>query len=272
MEEKVLIDDLETSEEDIFIDVTYKGLPFSGIAYDDTEDVHCEWSYLNGFGHGRGFSVYKKTGHLQEEFFLDKGQTIEETIWYENGIKREYYRKNPFSVQRWNADGVLLREANEEQDKKWYPSSKLKSVFIKKKEYTRYDESGEWLVKIKSEYEYVVLSEKEMSFNHVYIENHYMDLLQDHDFYKYFIIWLHRLERNKLAEAICNLIKSDILWHKYDGINLAKKYKIHEAIPYIKLELNNNEIPPSPDPNMGYGDTISGRARITLKEIENLSF
>jgi hypothetical protein len=51
MEEKILIDDLESSDENMFVDVIYKGLPFSGVAYEDSE-----YSYLNGFGHGRSFS------------------------------------------------------------------------------------------------------------------------------------------------------------------------------------------------------------------------
>ena len=34
MAEKVLIDDLETSDEDIFLGVTYRGKPFTGTAVD----------------------------------------------------------------------------------------------------------------------------------------------------------------------------------------------------------------------------------------------
>ncbi|GHU33080.1 hypothetical protein FACS1894172_10900 [Spirochaetia bacterium] len=276
MDKNILIDDLETSEESMFINVTYKGIPFTGIAYEDSEYRHSEYSYLNGFGQGRCFSVYPN-GQLEVEFILEKGETVEETNWYKSGIKKYYYREEPNIIQRWNEESILLVEADNALKKCWYPNGRLKSVFEKKKEFTYYGEDGEFAVKIKASTsngaDYVVLDKNIMTFNGSYINTHYMDLLQDRDFYKYFIIWLDDLEKPKQEEVICNMIKSDILWHKYDGINLASQRKIHKAIPYIKLEIGNNEKPPdirSVDgtSGLGFAHTIAQRSEIALKELK----
>ena len=112
MEEKVLIDDLESSEDNMFVDVRYNGELFSGIAYDFRENFHSEYNYKNGLGHGRCFSVYN-SGQLYEEFFLENGEKLEETCWYETGVKEEYYKKNPYLKQYWNEESILLLEEND---------------------------------------------------------------------------------------------------------------------------------------------------------------
>ena len=263
---------MESSEEDMFIEVKYKGLPFSGTAYEHTERFHSEYSYLNGFGHGRCFSVYTN-GQLYEEFFLDNGIKIEEKTWYENGIMQEYFRRAPLLWQFWNNEGILMLEETNEIKKEWYSNAKLKGLFTKKNEYVFYGGDGEWAVKINTDDNYIVMDKNKMTFNTRYLEDNYMELLEDHDFYKYFIIWLMDLEHAKKEEVICNMIKSNNLSVKYDGINLSAKYKIHNAIPYIKLEIDNDEIPPPIYDLRGvssliYAHTISQRASIALKELE----
>jgi len=272
MGKKILIEDLDSSEENIFIDVTYKGVAFTGIAYEDSEYRHSEYSYVNGFGHGRCFSIYPN-GQLEEEFILEKGETIEETNWYNSGVKKYYFRKEPKVMQWWSEEGVLLKEENDDLVKHWYHNGKLKIVFEKGVEYIYYGYDGIFAVKFKTNKSYVVLNKKEMTFNVPYIDIHYMDLLQDHDFYKYFIIWLSDLEKRKQEEIICNMITSDILWHKYDGINLAVQYEICNAIPYIELEASNNKKPPDIRdirglPMTGFGNTIAERAEIALKNLK----
>ena len=273
MEKNILIEDLDASEENMFVDVKYKGVAFTGIGYEDSEYRHSEYSYVNGFGHGRSFSVYPN-GQLEEEFFLENGVTIQETDWYKSGVKKKYFRREPFLIQRWNEEGVLLKEENAALTKEWFPSAKLKSEFVKKNEFTYYGEDGEWAVKIKTQEDYVVHDKNEMTFNESYISGRYMNLLQDHDFYKYFIIWLDNLEAAKREEVICNMIRSDILWHKYDGINLASKYKVYQAVPCIKNEVGNHKTPPTMHDldgygSIGFGHTIAQRAEIALKSLKN---
>jgi hypothetical protein len=272
MVKKILIDDLDTSDENIFFDVKYKGIAFTGIAYDFRENFHSEYSYKNGLGQGRCFSVYSN-GRLSEEFFLENGEELEGTSWYETGVKKEYYKKTPYLKQYWNKENVLILEENDECIKHWYHNGSLKSMLEKKKEYIYYGCDGEFAVKINTKEDYFVMDKNKMTFNMSYINKHYMDLLQDHDFYGYFVIWLSDLRKNKQGEIICNMIKSDILWQKYDGIDLAVKYKIYDAIPYIKLETDNDEKPPDIRdvrslPAISFGLTIAQRAKIALNDLE----
>ena len=274
MEGKVLIDNLETSVDSMYVDVKHNGQPFTGIAYEYCDRFNSEYSYVNGLGHGRGFSV-STNGQLLEEFYLDKGEMIELSRWNEAGVMREYFRWNPLLRQLWDEAGLLLMEEDEATKKEWYKSSKLKSLLIKKKEFVYNSENGEWVVKIKTQHDYVVLAKGEMLFNEPYISDNYMALLQDHDFYKYFILWLSDIENSAKAKVICSMINSTTLWHKYDGINLACQYKIKEAVPIIKLESNNNERPPTIRdidgiPVIGFMCTIAERAKIALLELRSL--
>ena len=271
MGDKVFIDDLKISNESMFGGVTYNGVPFTGTAYEHSDRFHSEYSYKNGFGHGRCFSVFEN-GQLHEEFYLDNGETTESTSWNENGIKRDYFRKSPLLHQFWNESGVLLIEENETTKKEWYNTSKQKSSLVKKSEFIYFSESGQWVVKIKTHHDYVVLEKKQMLFNEPYINDHYMDLLQDYDFYKYFILWLIDLDGKTKAKVICSMINSNTLWHKYNGINLARQYKVKEAVPLIKLEYDNNKYPPKirdirGTSTVGFADTIAERAQIALREI-----
>jgi hypothetical protein len=149
----------------------------------------------------------------------------------------------------------------------------LKGLFTKKEEYVFYGGDGEWAVKINTDDNYIVMDKNKMTFNARYLEDNYMELLEDRDFYQYFIIWLMDLEHIKKEEVICNMIKSNNLRVKYDGINLSAKYKIHNAIPSIRLEIDNDEIPPRIYDLRGgargiCAHTISQRAKIALAELE----
>lgn len=72
MTEKVLIDDLESSDIDFFLDVTYYGVPFTGLALDKS-DGYTQYHYLNGKGHGRCFSRCSN-GQPEDEFFSTSGR------------------------------------------------------------------------------------------------------------------------------------------------------------------------------------------------------
>ena len=223
--------------------------------------------------------LYIQTDNYKKIFFLENGEKIEEISWYQSGIKREYFKKSPFLHQFWNEKGVLMLEENNNMCKEWYPNGSLKTELFKKKEQVYYRKDGEWVLKIKTKEDFVVLEKNNITFNNLYMEKHYMDLLQDYDFYKYLIIWLDDLDIVEREEVICNMIKSNVLWIKYDGINLASvRYKIDKAIPYIKLEINNHQKPPSVSSGINdvifgfnslhFAHTIAERARLALHELE----
>ena len=253
--------------------VTYNGAAFTGIETNGTEHWYSETKYLNGYAHGRSFTVFTN-GQLCEESFMEHGITLEKTRWYESGAKREYYKKDPMINQYWSEYGVLLEEEDGKTHKIYYPNGKLKSLFIKKDEKTYYDESGEWVVKIKTEYhDYVVTDRKNMTFNDDFISKNYMELLRDYDFFRYFIIWLKDKSDDERGDIIIDMIKSDIPWHKSEGINLAETHNVRKAIPYICFEVKNNVTPPGHQnhrdilPRSSYSWTIGKTAKTVLNRM-----
>ena len=273
LEDKILIEHLETSDESIFIDVTYNGLPFTGTAYESHARFRGEYNYVNGFGQGRCFTLFA-TGQLCDEFYLEKGVVIESSKWYEMGTMREYFRMNPYLHQYWDESGVLCKEEDETAIKRWYNTSKLKSLLIKKDELTYFSESGEWVVKIKTKDDYVVLDKKAMLFNEPYLSHYYMDLLQDNDFYKYFIQWFLDLKKATKSKIVCDMIKSNICWHKHYGMVLARQYCIKEAVPFIEIERNNHIHPPDMHSLDGtssqkFCNTIAESAKLTLSSLSS---
>ena len=92
---------------------------------------------------------------------------------------------------------------------------------VRKSEKIYYAESGEWVVRLKTEDDYAVTDRKLMTFNEDFIYKNYMKLMREHEFYTYFLIWLEEKSGDECDEFIIDLIKSDIPWHKYNGINLA---------------------------------------------------
>jgi len=276
-----LIDDLETSDYDMFIDVIYDGIPFTGIAYEDNQKIHSEYSYLNGYGHGRSFSIYP-SGQLNEEFYMEKGVELERTLWYENGLKKEYYRKKPFLYQEWNSNGILHKESTDQRTRCWYDSGQPKSILIKKSLYTFFFPTGQWVVKIPTEYEYVVMDTNLFEYNEPYMEEHYKELWEDKDAYYYFSIWLIRrikadnqnnLPTNSKAEEILfNMIKGQNRTRKCEGMNLAGNLKVYKALPYIQAELDNNKIPPTTsDPKIRkkfkYNHEVVQQAKISIEKL-----
>ena len=97
MDEMVNIDDLEiteewTSEGDEIDYAVYNGVAFTGTAYKKTERLYSESQYLDGYEHGRYFSIYPN-GQLSSEGYMEHGDMLTGTSWYPSGKIKSYYRK-----------------------------------------------------------------------------------------------------------------------------------------------------------------------------------
>ena len=278
----VMIDDLELSEESEYKGVMYCDKPFTGTAYDDWQDIHTEWTFISGQGEGRWFSVFDN-GQLQEEIILDKGNVLRSKNWTKKGELLAEYQSNPFYRVEYFPSG---RKKYYEDDRgyiKYFESGKIKKRFIYLEKYaTIYDENEIWLVKHKSNGEkYLVFTRENMTFHDEYISVHYLELLKKNltpvlyytgyeDFYPYFLQWLPVNDGTPVdkqtTDIICNMITCNELAIKYDGMNLARQYKVQKAIPFIEKEKDNHESPPGYG-NKSYGFTIGQIARIALSEL-----
>ena len=292
MAEKVLIDDLETSDEDIFIGVTYRGKPFTGTAVDES-DGYAEYRYLDGCGHGRCFSRYLD-GQMEDEFFLDHGKMISETCWYGDGSVKSRFTSDPLLHQDFLPDGTLIREETAGYLKTWYDSGALKQDFsYSDLKMTCYAPDGTWIARQNGQQSnrgkaIFVMERSSFQFNDPFLRAHYLELLEDPDFYPFFLRWLPEPPRHPPArrdwlpklpkkyeapswvrEVVCAMISSENLSIKNDGISLAEAYAVQEARPLLRQCLGCRQIPLPAYYRGGSGCslTIAQRASAALKNI-----
>ena len=88
----------------------------------------------------------------------------------------------------------------------------------------------------------------------------------DEDNYPYFIIWLKKISEIR-SEIICSLIENEDLRFKYDGMQLAREYRIKDAIPLIKKQLSIKKCPPATQ-KKSYGWSVGYFAEQVLRDLK----
>lgn len=266
--ETILIDDLDLSEYSIYKEAMYQGKPFTGTAIEDENDVYSEWSFVNGNGHGRWYSVLSN-GQLIDETFLNNGEVISERIWNRSGRLIHIMDSEPFLVQDFDDDGNLLKEETKEHLWIFYDNGIKQADY----DYTsssviEYDYSGVWIVKGKLTNGYFVLSRNKMTFNDDYWTQNYISILLNGSFqetYPFFLIWLKEKTLMQ-SEIVCAMIKNEDLRLKYNAIGLAGRYGIKEAVPLIEKQVSIKQVPP-PTENTSYGMSVGEIAKKVLREL-----
>ena len=242
MSEKIVqIDDLEGSDYDLYYENKYEGEYFTGTAISDEDGVHTEWTFVNGNGHGRWFSVFPN-GQLFEETILDDGEVISDREWNREGQLLYRFDSEPLLEQKFDANGQLLEERTEEHYWKFYDNgTKHEDYDYVSSQATIFDDSGVWSVKgtlEKIHDRYWDNTLHAMTFNDDHWSSNYLSILKANyeDMYPYFLEWLKNRSEIR-SEIICSLIENEDLRFKYDGLYLARGYRILEAIPLIEKQL-----------------------------------
>ena len=268
MSEKIVqIDDLEGSDYDLYYENKYEGEYFTGTAISD-DGVHTEWTFVNGNGHGRWFSVFPN-GQLFEETILDDGEVISDREWNSEGQLLYRFDIEPLLEQKFDANGQLLEERTEEHYWKFYDNGiKHEDYDYVSSQATIFDDSGVWIVKGKLEKihdRYWDNTLRAMTFNDDHWSSNYLLILKvDYkDMLPYFHEWLKNRSEIR-SEIICLLIENEDLRFKYDGLYLAREYRILDAIPLIEKQLINLEH--SRDPMSG-----AHLSRTVLDDFKRLS-
>lgn len=260
----------------------YKGEPFTGIAVDDFIDCRTEIPFLDGKPHGRIFEV-STNGVLLAEENIEHGIILNAEYRYSNGNLREIYCKEPFLEKCWYVNGQLRSEWNDDYRIIYYEDGTLKREHLKSTGVcVCYSHSGEWFAKITSDNLNSPKPDAETTeFNESYVKNNFVALLEnDLQNFCYFNIWSQKMltdaeekgsDRKEITEIVGSLICSNDLRIKYEGLNLAEKYKLSELVPLIKKQLKVKDTPPtwSTENSLhSYGLTISKRAANVLKNIK----
>lgn len=292
---KLSIHEVDTNEENPYLDAVYQGKPFTGVIWDEWNGEYTETPYVEGLAHGRAFCRFDN-GALAWEELLDHGQVMESTAWWPKGQVIRH-RQTAASDQYFYQDGTLCREQTAEHLRLFYPAGRLKEETLYGEEAVSlvfYGQDGAWAVRGRFPYTFqrsYTLERSGLVFNEPYLLTHAAQLLEEShmDFQKYLTLWLPRWDRKKsrrlfgpwekeappqVRQVICGLIRSQDLAVKYAGINLAGTYHVTEAIPLLEKALSIRKTPPSHRSiesggltGVSYGHTIAQRAQIALAQL-----
>ena len=185
----------------------------------------------------------------------------------------------------WYMNGQLLSERTDEYTVTYYDDGAINSEQRKSDGVCIiYSRSGEWIAK-------TALDDKGLcvpgidttEFNERYMAKNYVTMLEDDiENLRYFNIWLMKKSagseitvfvQHKLSKIVGNLIRSNDLRVKYEGLNYADKYKLANLAALIRKQLKITNTPSQWNTKdgygvHGYGFTISQRAERVLDSIK----
>lgn len=281
-------EEIETCEEDCFFEATYKGKPFTGIAWSDEDGEYAEISYADGTAQGRCFTLFA-SGALSSEEWVEQGRIVKSNAWWLPGNVL-WRRHGPGLTQYYYRDGTLGIERTAEHERQFYESGVLRQEQVFQQDgilYRYYGKDGKKAAEWRRIQEGLRWKGVDFIFQDAYIRAHYLELLEDRDFERCFQEWLKKpLEGPKVkrswfskkeevhkmnqdgAQMICRLICSENLGIQYFGVTLAGVYRVMEAEGLLKKALSVEVCPPAvrrlDGMGMSYGRTVAEAAKRAL--------
>ncbi|NMM47647.1 hypothetical protein [Marinigracilibium pacificum] len=110
-------------EEDLFVEVYFKGLPFTGKIISSYPPIE-QTSYVNGNAHG-DYIVKYKDGIIREHEIYDNGRFVKGFGFYPNGNKM--MESTPSYYRYWNLNGAIVSRFQDGKHYEYYSSGELKS-------------------------------------------------------------------------------------------------------------------------------------------------
>jgi len=259
---KVNFDELECDSYDYNYGMRYKGELFSGIAYEDYNGLHSEYSYLNGNTNGRCTTV-NENGQLEEEEYYENGECISSKKWTKDGVLISDCQKSPLLCKSYFPNGNPKFYGDDKGFISYYQNGNIQKKHIyEEKLFTIFAEDGTWLSKIKPDGEnlnrktfepyYVDNVKENLIFNEDYIKKNYISILKldnelknddcDLEFEGFFIQWLLQKTESEMDEIISSLIKDDDIEIKKIGLIQVRVRKRKNLIPLLKKQLHIEEV------------------------------
>lgn len=297
---RVPLDQLETSEEDLYREAVFQGRPFTGLACGDGGGELCEIPFVDGMAHG--LCVWRfQNGRRSLEERAEHGVVVESTAWwppgdvircrYAGGVRRYYLQ-----------DGSLAVEQSRDWEREYYPSGVLRNQRRTEADGSLrgawYGEDGVWVLRWRQgppEPGRRVRTDPETEYNDAYLQKHYLKLLERPDFTHHFMDWLfqrmeprpkpwfQRRSQDKRPKTlspegramVCAMIEYGDLRVKYRGVTMAGQYRVEEARPALERALLVNQTPPGEyhvtGGGMSYAWTVSQAAARALALLDKRS-
>lgn len=261
------LSELVTSDFDIFLNVTYKGKPFTGKAYEKKDLFYSEYSYLNGYGHGKCFTVYSN-GIKMEEFELHEGNQIGDSYyWFENGQLKQW--DNDEFIKNWDRSGALLRDYN----------------FVKNEKYEYYS-TGELMISdVDKNTKYYTKSNKVFAqsidgnklFNEDVIDEFLDEICEEVLFssiLKDYINQIIQHQRHLAIEVLCRILNHENLQLVHYVVSIIGFQNLCELKQVLQTKLSDKRTPETiydrydNSPKLSYSQTIAESAALSLKRLK----
>lgn len=227
---------------DTFVDVYYKGEPFSGILKGALTTIH----YKNGNAHGN-YTAYYKEGGIQTQQTLENGTVVFSQRFYKNGQLKAKLANG--LLQRWHSDGVLIQKGNEH----YFKNGALRMLYGDKNDDFKikyFSPNGEWLyTQVKDVLTENKTYERVVTYNHELLQQWFPTLLNEvvrNDLSEknrihHVWMWIWELFKHNPIEYFKTLNK--LLEHPNKTIleKVAKIIAYHKFHPYIQKENKNNQ-------------------------------
>ena len=193
------------------------------------------------------------------------------------------------------AEGDSLLERTTDAERRYDPSGVLRQERLYRaggQDFTYYGPDGVWAIKGHLDAG-KALARDCLQFHGDYIRAHCAELLEDPDFLRYFRLWLpeppkqprfarFRLSRAtrshegrpEVREIVCDLLQADSLAVQYEGIDLAVRYRVTEALPLLEAALAQDRRPTDvrnlDGSSHAYTATVAQRARWAIDTLRKL--
>ncbi len=231
-----------------FVDVRWRGEPFTGLAVLESERHVSEYRYEAGYGEGRCFSTFR-SGKLMEEFELHRGEHVGTSrAWFESGqLKRLVRHASPRLEQQWNEAGVLIEEFDEASAtrRRWFEDGALRSIGSQgeTKEYTR---SGELAYSWRPRTDPAAKVYSGIDFNSQVMDAHLEELANDWDREHLVFAWVHSLvdsARPAATATLRRLLAHPSDWVRVTAVQLVGNSGLRELADELKGFLGDHRIP-----------------------------
>lgn len=227
------------NEYDVFLDVYFKGLPFTGTIRDGQETIR----YKDGKIHGQYIILYPNN-ELKSDEYYENGEFLSSREFYQSGqLKCESLNSH---IKKWNEEGVLIQMNGEH----YFENGKLRILSggdLDDFAFKYFTPDGEWIytqrkdVWIDSQYKRVIDYDHELMYKWYYkllnkIASDESESNRIHHIWMWF--WeVYNQDRNKYFTILNNLLNHDDLDVLRKLANIIAVRKFH---PYLNKENERN--------------------------------
>ena len=263
--------DLEFQDEELAPErgALYEGKPLTGVVMIDRNGRHAEWTYIDGKADGRWFELFPN-GSLYEEMFMSDGEEVTTTRWYEDGSLGYRYTSEPYYEVCWYKNGQMRFERSNDVRRSWDENGALREEYdSESKQCTFFTPDDTWYMRVRTENtRSIVLSPERITFNEEYLQEGFRQILEaDIEILPKLLIWFNHRSASDQERITAELLRSENLQVKFEGLILVQRHRMTGLIPLVKEQRSIHVVPDKRD-SLWYTITVGKYARRVLRDLK----